>query len=108
MSDALERRFQAGLIKDLERMFPGCIVLKNDANYRQGIPDLIVLWENQWAALEVKSSANAPDQPNQAHYVYKMNVMSFAAFIYPENKEDVLDDLQLAFGARRPARFSRA
>ena len=93
----LESRFQSGLIKELKEKFPGCIVLKNDADYKQGIPDLLVLHENKWAALECKKSANAKHQPNQDYYVGKMNEMSFASFICPENKKEVLHELELAF-----------
>lgn len=88
-----ERDFQKGLIKELKAMFPGCIVLKNDPNYIQGIPDLLVLYKNKWAALEVKKSSRERHQPNQDYYVESMNMMSFSAFIFPEIKEDVLNDL---------------
>lgn len=94
---AKESKFQKGLIDDLKKRFPGCIVLKNDANYIQGIPDLMVLYENHWAALECKKAANADHQPNQDYYVERMNTMSFSRFIYPENKEDVLRELQQSF-----------
>ena len=73
----LERDFQAGLIKDLKQMFPGCIVMKNDSSYIQGIPDLLILYKDKWASLEVKKAANANRQPNQEYYVNQMNEMSF-------------------------------
>lgn len=97
----LESKFQSELIKELKMMFPDCIVLKNDPNYLQGIPDLVIFWETRWATLEVKKSPLASQQPNQQYYVNKMNQMSFSRFIYPENKEEVLHELQQAF------RFSR-
>lgn len=78
-------------------MFPGCIVLKNDPNYIQGIPDLTLLWNDRWATLEVKKEADASHQPNQDYYVQKMDEMSFSSFIYPENKEEVLHELQQSF-----------
>ena len=93
----LENKFQANLIKELKAMFPGCIVMKNDASYIQGIPDLLVLYNNKWASLEVKKSASASKRPNQQYYVDKMNEMSFSAFIFPENKEEVLDELRKSF-----------
>lgn len=93
----LESKFQADLKKELEKRFPGCIVTKLDSSYIQGIPDLLVLWRDKWAALECKKSGSAKKQPNQEYYVNKMNDMSFSKFIYPENKEEVLNDLQQAF-----------
>ena len=92
-----ESKFQAELIKDLKNRFPGCIVMKNDANYIQGIPDLLVLHRTKWAALECKQDENSKHQPNQDYYVDKMNEMSFAKFIFPENKEEVLNELQSTF-----------
>lgn len=101
----MESDFQADLIKVLRRLFPGCIVLKNDANYLQGVPDLLILWLNRWAALEVKKSPKSDVRPNQLHYIRQMDRMSFAAVINPENKDSVLGDLQRAFGTQRDARI---
>lgn len=98
---ALERDFQAKLIKELKEIFKGCIIMKNDSSYIQGIPDLIILYGDRWAALEVKKSRTAPHRPNQEYYVDLMNDMSFAAFIYPENKEEVLYELQQSLFSRR-------
>lgn len=94
-----EAQFQANLKKKLYDMFPGCIVMKNDPTYIQGIPDLTVLWKDKWALLECKRESEARKRPNQQYYVDKARQMSFAAFIYPENEEEVLHDLQQAFGA---------
>lgn len=93
----LENKFQAKLIKDLKDMFPGCIVMKNDSSYIQGIPDLLVLYNDKWASLECKKNTNAKKQPNQEYYVGRMDEMSFSRFICPENMEEVLDELQQAF-----------
>lgn len=93
----LENKFQSKLIKELKKEFPGCMVLKNDPTYIQGVPDLLVLYKDKWCALEVKKSATAKHQPNQDYYVDKMNEMSHSAFIYPENKDQVLDNLRKAF-----------
>ena len=89
----LENKFQAKLIKEIKNELPGCIVMKNDSSYIQGIPDLLVLHKERWASLEVKKSANAKHQPNQDYYVEKMNNMSYSAFIYPENKDEVMKEL---------------
>jgi hypothetical protein len=101
-----ENQYQAKLIKKLEQMFPGCVILKNDSGYRQGIPDLVILWKDYWASLEVKVSEEAISQPNQDHYIQQLNEMSFAAYIFPENEEEVLSALQQAFEPPRGTRIS--
>ena len=101
-----ERDYQAHIIKKLRQRFPACMILKNDASYLQGIPDLLILHMDRWAMLEVKRSPLFAYQPNQLYYIDLLNDMSFAAFIYPENEDLVLDDLQHAFSARRPSRIS--
>lgn len=98
----LERDFQADLVKEIKRLFPGCYVLKNDTSYRQGIPDLTVLFGNRWAVLEVKRETPTSEndfEPNQEWYIEQLDRMSFAACIYPENEKEVLYDLQRAFQA---------
>lgn len=92
----LESKYQASLIKRIKTIFPNAIVIKNDPNYRQGFPDLLILHKNRWAALEVKRSLDAPQQPNQNYWVEQLNSMSFARFICPENEEAVIHDLQQA------------
>jgi len=95
----LESEYQKRLIKKLNRRFPGCVVLKNDSSYRQGIPDLVIFYRDRWGMLEVKASEDAPIQANQPYYIDTLNEMSFAAFIYPENEEAVLHELQRALEA---------
>lgn len=95
----LESKFQHDLIEELKTIFPGALVFKNET--KQGIPDLTVLWKNNWALLECKKSRTASHQPNQDYYVGIANNMSFSRFVYPENKQEVLDELQQAFGVER-------
>jgi hypothetical protein len=103
-----ENKYQSQLIKKLEKMFPGCLILKNDSGYRQGMLDLIILWGPYWASLEVKPSESADVQPNQEYYVNQLDEMSFAAFIYPENEKEVLNALQQAFEPPRRTRISQS
>lgn len=100
----LESKFQAELIIDLRHLFPGCVILKNDPNYIQGFPDLTILYNSKWAVLECKRSANEKRQPNQEYYVGILDDMSYAAFIYPENKGAILEELQQALRTRRAPR----
>jgi hypothetical protein len=104
----LESKFQADLIDDWNSMFPEDLVLKNDANYLQGIPDILILHEDTWGMLETKRATNSNIRPNQAYYIDKLNRMSYAAFINPANKERILDELQRAFRLSRAARVLRA
>lgn len=94
-----EADYQASLIRRLKVCFDGCVVLKNDPNYIQGFPDLLVLHRDRWAALEVKRSANASHRPNQEYYVDLLDRLSFAAFIYPENEEEVIHAMERSFEA---------
>lgn len=93
----LESKFQSNLIKEIKDRYPGCIVLKNDSSYIQGIPDLSIYYQDKYAMLEVKKNATASHQPNQDYYVEKLNEMSFSQFIFPENKDQVLSDLDRHF-----------
>ena len=95
-----ENAYQAKVIKRLKTMFPGCIVMTNDSSYIQGIPDLTVLYKDKWALLECKrdEKERKHPRPNQEFYVERADAMSFGRFIFPENEEEVLRDLQQAFG----------
>jgi hypothetical protein len=101
-----ESEYQSRLIKTLKVLLPDCVVLKNDSSYLQGVPDLLVLWNDRWAMLEVKADVSSPLQPNQRFWVESFNEMSFSAVIYPQNEEVVLNALQQSFRARRTTRVS--
>lgn len=103
----LESKFQAHLIEEIESRFPGCIVVKNDSGYLQGIPDLTVFYGDRWAWLECKKSERDSHQPNQDYYIDWANKRSFGRFIFPENEEEVLCELQQAFRSYRKACISR-
>lgn len=98
-----ESKYQARLIKDLKKRF-GCFIVKNDTGYLQGVPDLTLYFPGWWAMLEVKDYLDAKRQPNQPYYVAFFNEMSFAAFICPENEEEVLDELERAWRAHEKSR----
>lgn len=93
-----ENSFQSKLIKKLGLIFPGCLVLKNDANYIQGIPDLTLFYKDHWAFLECKRHNESAKQNNQNYYIQYANNNSFGAFINQDNEEEVLHELQQAFG----------
>lgn len=89
-----ESTFQSNFIKLIEKTFPGCLVLKNDPKYKQGIPDLIILYGKHWAMTEIKRSKNATHRPNQDYWVKRLNTMSYAAFVYPENVKSIIEELK--------------
>lgn len=93
-----ENSFQAKLIKEIYQIFgeDECLVMKTDPNYIQGIPDLLILYRDKWALLECKREEDAAHQNNQDYYVEWLNNLSYSSFIYPENKEAVLNELQQA------------
>lgn len=84
----LESTFQSKLRSELQELFPEALIFKNDA--KQGLPDLLILYGNRWAALECKKSLTAKHQPNQDYYVKKLGSMGFASFVFPENKDEVI------------------
>ena len=96
-----ESAFQAKLIREIKKRFPGAIVLKNDPNYIQGFPDLTVLYKDRWAVLEIKRNEKASHQPNQDYYISQADRMSVGRFVYPENMMEVLDDLARSFQVGR-------
>ena len=93
----LESKFQKELIDEIRKQYPGCVILKNDSSYIQGFPDWTILYKNKWAVLEAKRSRTADKQPNQPYYVDKLNSMSYSRFVYPENKDEVLQELRQIF-----------
>ena len=104
----LERKYERELIDHLNERYPGCVIRKNDPSRDQGIPDLTIYIGDWWGMLEVKASKNSPQQPNQDYWVDYYNTMSFAAFIYPENEEQVLNELQRSLESSRSARVTQS
>lgn len=97
----LESKFQKELMDEIRELYPGCVILKNDSSYIQGFPDWTILYKDRWAVLEAKRERGAKKQPNQEYYVDRLNKMSFSRFVYPENKDEVLEDLERVFKRKR-------
>lgn len=96
------------LKEEIRKRFKGCWIFKLDSSEYQGIPDLLILWNDRWAILEVKREppTGAKDyyRPNQEWYIEVFNDMSFSSVVYPENQEEVLDAIQQTFRTRRSPR----
>lgn len=103
-----ESKFQKEVIDEIQELLPDAIIMKNDPNYIQGIPDLTILSGDKWATLEIKKSKDATHQPNQDFYVETMNNMSFSAFIFPENKEEILHEMAQSFKPKRRTRIPKS
>lgn len=105
---ALESSFKARVVKHIrEELLPGCILTTGNSASQQGIPDVFIVYHNKWAMLEFKRAANSVHQPNQDYFVRMLDEWSFAAFIFPENEEEVLSALQSTLRPRRQARLSQ-
>lgn len=88
----LESEFQKDFVIRLQSQYPGAVVFKTDPNILS-FPDLMMLHGSRWAAFEMKKEKDADQQPNQEWWVNRLNRMSFASFLYPENEEEVLREL---------------
>lgn len=97
----LESKFQKDFIDEAKERYPGCVALKNDSSYIQGFPDWTLLYEDKWAVLEMKKKRGARKQPNQEYYVNKLDKMSFSRFVFPENRDEVFEDLDRFFKRKR-------
>ena len=100
----VESNFQSRLKSEIKERFPGCYIFKTDPTGMQGIPDLCILYKDKWAMLEVKAHKRAKHRPNQDYRVNELNEMGFASFIFPENKEEVLDAMARSFKAKGQTR----
>ena len=89
-----ESAFQSEVIQELEARWPGCTVRKNPPGYDNGFPDVVAYIGRLWAMFECKRSAHEKHRPNQDWWVDHLNLMGFARFIFPENKDAVLDELE--------------
>lgn len=105
----LEGEYKTRLTKTIYDRFgeDQCFVVRLDANLRQGIPDMGLLFAGgMWALLEAKTSMRAKRQPNQSYYVELFDKLCFASFICPENEEAVLHELQQEYQNHWAARLS--
>ncbi len=105
----VESKFVCDVLKPrLELEFPGIHILKQDpASNFNGLLDYILLYGDRWAMLEAKRGRGAAQQSHQEYYIRVFDELSFAAFVNPTNLDEVIHDLQSAFGLRGPSRFTQ-
>ena len=104
---ARESNFEHALVRRILRIYPGAIILKNDANRLQGFPDRLILFGKAWAAFDTKAKETAGHRPNQDYYIDLLNQMSYASFVYPQNEETFLHELQQTLRPNRRTRLSK-
>jgi len=107
MRKKLESEFKSEFLGEVREMFPGCHIETNGTDFMQGIPDTTIYYGRFWAKLEFKRSKTASKRPNQDYYIDMFDEMSYARFVTPENKEDVLRGLEQTFRPRRNTRHLR-
>jgi hypothetical protein len=94
----LERDFQRETKYKLKVIFPGCIVKRNSTDDIQGFPDITVFYQGRFAMLEFKRSESASKRPNQEYWIEQIRgIGGFADFIYPENEQEIFDELKEFF-----------
>lgn len=92
-----EEKFKSDFKKELRTIFPECEYALGSSTGKQGFPDLIILYRDKHVYLEFKKFKGAPERPNQKYYVDKYGKHCYTNFIYPENKEEVLNDIKKYF-----------
>jgi len=95
----LESAFKKNFITELNvRLAPIDLEYIHTRSHNRSFPDLLILGPGStWAALEFKAAEEADHQPNQAWYINRLNHWAYATFMYPENREEVLGDLEKLF-----------
>jgi hypothetical protein len=96
----MEKKLQSEIIKFLQSK--GAYVLKNDATYRQGVPDLSFWHPDLSGFIEVKAHENSPFRPLQQKTIERLEAMGLFIRVihsenWPEHKanfEQWLDDYQ--------------
>lgn len=89
-----EGAFQDKVCKKLRSL--GFKVIKQDPSIgkQKGIPDLLILKEGFWGMLECKRAKNAQKQPGQQEWIDFADKNSYGRFIYPENYDEVMGELE--------------
>ena len=94
-----EGNVQDAVKKRILKEFPGAHVCKTDPNLWgwQGVPDLLIIYKDKWAFLEMKRHKDAARQANQDYWVRTLDKQGCAAFCYPEVREQAFKKLHEYF-----------
>lgn len=88
-----ESAFQSDLLRWLR--LKGCFVIKLQAGpgVPIGTPDILFAHNGFYGFIEVKLNKRSRLQPGQKEMVKKLNDMSYAKIVYPENFSELEEDL---------------
>lgn len=89
-----ENKYQADLVKEIRSWGDDFFVFPMDGSVYQGFQDILILYKDTYAVLEVKVAEDSEHQPNQDWYVQYFAQYVFSSFIWPEIEQEVLHDLQ--------------
>lgn len=89
----LESEVQKQFIDWVYNAFPEAIVMKNDASYLLGVPDLTIIVRSRWAFIETKKCSNSHKQPLQEDYIQYADTWAFGAFVDKDNAYRVFNEL---------------
>lgn len=93
-----ESEFRTKFLHDFKKLSPDIIIEFANANRRNGIPDVIIFYKKKHARLETKKSKDASKRQLQEYYIEYFNKQGiYAAFLMPENKEEVFNELRRYF-----------
>ena len=96
----LEKNFKTRLLKRLNNIEHGYFFCK-EALALRGLPDIIGVYKGMFVGLECKKSESESRRstgrtPLQNHILQKIKIAGgFAEFIYPENEDEVLQEMIL-------------
>ncbi len=96
----LESEFKKRTIQRIKDRLPSLdLDFINTKPFNRSMPDTFVIGPWCWAALEFKRSEDADQQANQDYHIERLNRKGYARFVFPENVEEVLDDLEAVFSS---------
>ena len=90
---AKESDFQRDLLRFLRLKGCFCIKLQAGPGVPTATPDILFCHYGFYGFIEVKLSKRSRLQPGQRESVAKLNEMSYAKIIYPENFSELEEDL---------------
>ena len=93
-----EATFRTKWLNKFKKLSPDIFIEFADPKRKNGIPDVIIFYKKKYARLETKRSKNASKRLHQQYYIDYFNSQGiYAAFLTPENQEEVYNALRRYF-----------